>query len=189
MNILDTKTLWGNCLNQIELDVSKANFSTWFRNTSITKFDSGTIYIGVPNEFVKDWLYQKFHKLIFKTLVDFSQEVRAVEYTISKYEPKKEMLDNKVSDIQQANGELPLADLYINKEDNLNPKYTFGSFIVGPFNELAFAASQAIIGKPGCLYNPFFVYCDTGLGKTHLIQAIGNEIKQKFPEKKILYIN
>lgn len=183
---METKELWSNCLNVIELDISKANFSTWFRNTSITKIENGTVFIGVPNEFVKDWLYNKFHKLIFKTLVDFSEEIRAVEYTISKFESKKET--SQVQKKEEKATELPLADLYINKEDNLNPKYTFTNFIVGPFNELAFAASQAVVNKPGETYNPFFVYGDTGLGKTHLIQSVGNTIKHRFPLKRIHYI-
>ena len=85
------------------------------------------------------------------------------------------------------NNELPLTDLYINKEDNLNPKYTFDSFIIGPFNELAHAAAQAVIKNLGVLYNPFFIYGGTGLGKTHLIQSIGNSIKKQGGEKKINY--
>ena len=84
---------------------------------------------------------------------------------------------------------MPLNDLYINKDDNLNPRYNFNSFIVGPFNELAYAVSQAIIANPGQNYNPFFVYGGTGLGKTHMIQAIGNTIKTKYPNKKIYYVS
>jgi chromosomal replication initiator protein len=84
--------------------------------------------------------------------------------------------------------ELPLQDLYINPEDNLNPRYRFNSFIVGTFNELAYAASQAIIESPGTKYNPFFIYGGTGLGKTHLIQAVGNSIKEKYPNKKVHYM-
>jgi len=79
-------------------------------------------------------------------------------------------------------------DLYINPEDNLNPRYHFNSFIVGAFNELAYAASQAIIESPGTKYNPFFIYGGTGLGKTHLIQALGNSIKNKYPNKKVHYM-
>jgi chromosomal replication initiator protein len=86
------------------------------------------------------------------------------------------------------NASLPLQDLYINKNDNLNPKYTFENFVIGPFNELAHAASQAVIQRPGQAYNPFFIYGDTGRGKTHLIQAIGNFIKEAYPEKKVFYM-
>ena len=79
-------------------------------------------------------------------------------------------------------------NLYINKEDNLNPRYTFESFVVGPFNELAYAAAQAVIKNPGTVYNPLFLYGKTGHGKTHLIQAVGNEIKKNRPNSKVFYL-
>jgi chromosomal replication initiator protein len=183
----DTKQLWEQCLGDIEQAVSRANYSTWFKNTTITRQENGTACIGVPNEFVKDWLCNKYHKLILKTLMQYSENVRAVEYTITRYDikPKEETSTEQKSFI---NKELPLQDLYINKEDNLNPRYIFESFIVGSFNELAFAAAQAIVSKPGASYNPFFIYGGTGLGKTHLIQGVGNAIKTKYPEKKVHYI-
>jgi len=183
---VDTKQLWKNCLVEIEGTVSKANFSTWFKNTCILREDTGIIYVGVPNEFVRDWLKNKYHKLITKTIADAYKNMRAVEYIITKIEAVKQELPKTNEDY--ANKELPLKDLYINPEDNLNPRYHFGSFIVGSFNELAYAASQAIIEKPGTKFNPFFVYGGTGLGKTHLIQAIGNSIKEKYPNKKVHYI-
>ncbi|MDE2399498.1 MAG: chromosomal replication initiator protein DnaA [Patescibacteria group bacterium] len=184
---MDTKQLWKNCLVEIEANLSKANFSTWFKNTSILKEEMGVIYIRVPNEFVRDWLMNKYHKLITKTLADAHENMRAVEYVITKIEPNMQEIEtiNKVSYI---NKELPLRDLYINPEDNLNPRYHFNSFIVGAFNELAYAASQAIIDSPGTKYNPFFVYGATGLGKTHLIQAVGNTIKEKYENKKVHYM-
>lgn len=185
--IADTKQLWDNCLTEIEMNISKANFTTWFKNTSIIKEDAGTLFVGVPNEFVKDWLNNKFHKLILKTLMNYEGDVRSVEYIISKQELNK----NSDGEVFKAliNKELPLSDLYINKDDNLNPKYNFNSFIVGSFNELAYAVAQAIIAAPGESYNPFFVYGGTGLGKTHMIQAIGNNIKIKDPSKKIYYVS
>ncbi len=187
--MIDTKQLWKNCLSEIEVDVSKANFSTWFKNTSIVKEENGTVYIGVPNEFVRDWLKNKYHKVITKTVANFFDTMRAVEYSIIKIEGVQEDPKfNENSNMIFLNKELPLKDLYINKEDNLNPRYRFDSFIVGTFNELAYAAAQHIIAKPGENYNPFFVYGGTGLGKTHLIQAIGNAIKEKYPEKKVHYI-
>jgi chromosomal replication initiator protein len=112
--------------------------------------------------------------------------MRAVEYIITKIETAKQETP-KTNEVY-VNKELPLADLYINPEDNLNPRYRFNSFIVGSFNELAYAASQAIIENPGTKYNPFFVYGGTGLGKTHLIQAVGNSIKEKYQNKKVNYI-
>jgi len=186
---MDTKELWDNCLSEIELGISKANFTTWFKNTSIVKEDVGTIYVGVPNEFVKDWLYNKFHKLILKTLIGHEENVRCVEFIIHKNENVVKPIEDKIIEVPiSINKELPL-DLNINKDDNLNPKYNFNSFIVGPFNELAYAVAQAIITNPGQNYNPFFVYGGTGLGKTHMIQAIGNTIKVKYPHKKIYYVS
>ncbi len=182
----DHKQLWESCLLEIETGVSKANFSTWFKNTSIVKEEGGTVYVGVPNEFVKDWLINKYHKLILKTLTNFIDNARAVEYVISKYTQKKQ--EEPFTQKTFISNELPLQDLYVNKEDNLNPRYTFESFVVGPFNELAHAAAQGIIARPGFSYNPFFIYGPTGLGKTHLIQAIGNAIKTKHQEKKVHYI-
>jgi chromosomal replication initiator protein len=183
---MNTEQLWKNCLVEIEAGLSKANFSTWFKNTSILKEDTGIIYIGVPNEFVRDWLKNKYHKLITKTIADAYENMRAVEYTITKVEPEKRELP--ATNESFVNKELPLKDLYINQEDNLNPRYHFDSFIVGSFNELAYAASQAIIESPGTKYNPFFIYGGTGLGKTHMIQAVGNSIKTKYPNKKVHYM-
>ena len=85
---MDTKELWNKCLSEIELNVSKANFTTWFKNTCIVKEDGGVICVGVPNEFVKDWLYNKFHKLILKTLIGNKGTIRGVEYIIHKQELK-----------------------------------------------------------------------------------------------------
>jgi len=190
MNPEETKELWNKSLSEIELNISKANFTTWFRNTSIIKEENGSITVGVPNEFVKDWLYNKFHKLILKTLIGNNDNIRNVEYSISKIENITKIEENKSNkEVLNINKELPLNDLYINKDDNLNPKYNFNSFIVGPFNELAYAVSQAIIENPGKNYNPFFVYGGTGLGKTHMIQAIGNIIKTKHSDKKIFYVS
>src|SRR3989344_9249097 len=123
---MNTKQLWKNCLMEMEAGMSKANFSTWFRNTSILKEDTGIIYVGVPNEFVRDWLRNKYHKLITKTLAEVHQGMRAVEYVIAKAETvadKQEVFTGS----PYAHKELPLKDLYINQEDNLNPRYRLDS--------------------------------------------------------------
>lgn len=181
---MNTKELWQGALAEIELSLSRANFSTWFKNTTIVKFDDGTIYLGVPNEFVKDWLVTKYHSFILKTLRDLNEHVRTVEYCITKTsdQPKKEVEVGPSE--KQPFSRLPFNDV---REDGLNPKYTFQNFIVGPFNELAYAAAQAIVNHPGAQYNPLFIYGGTGLGKTHLLQSVGNEIKRRFPEYKVFY--
>lgn len=181
----DYKSIWEDALGELENQVSKANFSTWFKDTFITKIDDGIAYIGVPNSFVKDWLNNKFHKDILKTLRSVSDGVRSIEITVCKHDKVKKQ--NQLKQKVVAN-ELPLNDFYIDKEDNLNPRYTFDNFIIGPFNELAHAASQAIIKQPGIVYNPLFIYGNTGNGKTHLIQSVGNLIKAHNPDKKVFYM-
>ncbi|NTV44292.1 MAG: chromosomal replication initiator protein DnaA [Candidatus Yonathbacteria bacterium] len=182
----DQTQLWNSVLSDMEASLSRANFSTWFRNTYIAKQEDGIITVAVPNEFVKEWLSTKFHKMILKSLRELSDGVRGVEYIISKGE-KKGMDQQVTKSACETGNELPLADLYVDKQSNLNPKYTFETFIIGSFNNLAYAASQAIINKPGSVYNPFFVYGGTGVGKTHLIQAIGNHLKQHH-SKNVIYL-
>ena len=187
----DNTQLWEKTLHEMEGELSRANFSTWFKNTAILKQEDGVVVVGVPNEFVKDWLQNKFHKTILRSLRTLSENIRVVEYSVCKIEEKKpEKKELPKSPQALAGSELPLADLYVNREDGLNPRYTFDNFVIGAFNELAYAASQAILKKVGTnVYNPLFIYGNTGLGKTHLIQAIGNEIKQKHPGKKVFYIS
>lgn len=182
--MVDNKQIWESCLDEIESSLSRPNFVTWFKNTSLSRQENGTAFISVPNEFVRDWLSNKYRKLILGLLMNYSNGVRNVEFVISKLSSKKP--------VQETNfivNELPLKNLYVDKKDNLNPRYTFETFVVGSFNELAFAAAQAIIKNPGHNYNPFFIYGPTGLGKTHLIQSIGNAIKEKFPQKQVHYIS
>jgi len=182
---LDQRQLWENALVDIELSISKANFSTWFKDTYIVKQEEGVVYVGVPNQFVKDWLSTKYHKFVLKTLRSFSDGVRGLEYVITRERRKQKDEPSKAP--LAPSSELPF-EFNINKNDNLNPRYTFDTFIVGPFNNLAYAAAQAIIQKPGIAYNPFFIYGGTGRGKTHLMQAIGNHIKKTSPSKKVYYM-
>ena len=182
---MDTKELWDNVLTEIESFVSKANFATWFKDTKISGFEDGVIYLSVPNTFVQEWLLKKFHNLILRLLRESSESILALEYVIKEdVKQKNQYIPTKSSSPTK---ELPLSEYYVNKEDNLNPRYTFESFVVGPFNELAYAAAQAVIKNPGITYNPFFVYGNSGHGKTHLIQAIGNAVKAIDPSKKIFY--
>jgi chromosomal replication initiator protein len=185
ISITDNKKLWERVLAEIELNVSKANFTTWFKNTYVYKQENGGVVVAVPNAFVKDWLHKKYHNMILKILRGIDEGVRSLDYVITKDDPKKQY--GEIPKTVNINAELPLADHYINKEDNLNPRYTFESFVVGSFNELAFAASQAVVKKPGIAYNPLFIHGGTGHGKTHLIQAIGNQIKTVMPGKRVYY--
>jgi len=183
----DPKQLWDKVLGEIELQLSRANFTTWFKDTFVIKVTDGIVYVAVPNPFVRDWLSSKYHKIILKSLRDFGEDVRALEYLISEH-PLKIHKEEAIRTGANEVGTLPLNDHYINQDDNLNPKYTFETFVVGPFNELAFAAAQAVVKNPGLSYNPLFIYGDTGRGKTHLMQAVGNQLKKNDPSKKIFYL-
>ena len=183
----DTKKLWEEALTEIELTISKANFATWFRNTHISNYDDGIIHVSVPNEFVKEWMVTKYHKCILKALRDKHASVRSLEFIIQKDEDKHKPQRLAVHEETLYTDQMHFPEMYISKEDNLNPKYTFDTLIVGPFNELAVAASQSVLKNLGTTYNPLLIYGGTGLGKTHLIQAIGNTLKKADGNKKIFY--
>ncbi len=180
------RELWEYVLTHVELSISPANFNTWFRNSFIVKVgDDGVLYIGVPSQFFKDWYLKKFHTLLLKIVRDVSYEFRNIEYLIVKDERRK--ITREVKNTHGAM-ELPLDEFYINKSDNLNPRYTFDTFVIGSFNNLAYSAAQAALERPGITYNPLFVYGATGRGKTHLIQAIGNQFKKQYPGRKVFYL-
>lgn len=184
--------LWQATLAEIELDISKANFNTWFRNTSILSRKNGEVVISVPNGFSKEWLSNKFHKLIHKTLRDLAGDVKEIAFVI---ESKKQTIQKRHRPRKRhaprllLSSQLSFEQFSVDKETNLNPKYTFASFVVGPSNELAHAASFAVSQKPGKEYNPLFIYGGVGLGKTHLLQAIGNAIKEHARNKVIRYLS
>lgn len=185
MDRSNLKELWEFILTQVELSISPANFNTWFRDSHIVKVEDGIIYIGVPSQFFKDWYMKKFHLLLLKIARGVSYEYRNIEYLIVKDERKKPPREVRT---ERSAMELPLNDFYINKSDNLNPRYTFDNFVIGSFNELAYTAAQAAITRPGITYNPLFIYGETGRGKTHLIQSVGNQYKKMYPARKVFYL-
>jgi len=179
------KEIWQAALGQLEIILSKASFSTWFKNTSLILVEDGNFIISVPNAFTKEWFQKKYHKQICEVLENVTGEkVKKVEYQIGKFEeePKKNKKENIVS-------------VTLNKEEEktsnsqLNPKYIFETFVVGDSNRLAHAACVAVAKSPGKIYNPLFIYGGVGLGKTHLLQAIGNEILKKSPKKRVVYVS
>jgi len=180
--------IWKETLTEIELEISRPNFNTWFKKTFPLKQEGDVFYVGVPNEFNKEWLYTKFHKMILEKIKKFDSSIKNIEYLVKrkgdahKNHPTKTTQNNEVTH----RNSLPLEKVAINKNSNLNEKYSFQSFVVGPFNELSYSASQAIIKKPG-VYNPLFIYGPTGLGKTHLIQATGNKIQSEYNNLNIFY--
>ncbi|MEN9921432.1 MAG: chromosomal replication initiator protein DnaA [Candidatus Parcubacteria bacterium] len=181
------QNLWDDSLKEIENSISSANFNTWFKETFLIKIDDGVVYVGVPNAFIKEWISKKFYTTVLKTLRDKETAIRSVDFVIAKIDKKKQE-SKKERTAKENNTALPLSEFVVNKEDNLNPRYTFDSFVIGPFNELAYAASWAIIKNPGVVYNPLFIHGSTGHGKTHLIQAVGNQIKMNFPNKRVFYL-
>ncbi len=182
---MTNQELWRSALGELELLISKANFTTWFKNTSIASFENGQVVVSVPNAFTKAWLENKYHNFILKALQNISgNSIKTISYQVE--------LSNKDQDIKIASAKLP------NNTDSsttssttsfgLNPRYTFSTFIVGKSNELARAAALAVADNPGQVYNPLFLYGGVGLGKTHLMQAIGHEIVSRFPQKKVIYV-
>ena len=186
---MTNEELWQSVLSQIQLNISPANFATWFANTKISSIENNEVIVSVPNSFSKEWLEQKYHKDILKILKSLEEEIKEIKYVVTPVNVKMSN-DQKRGAVkkEEAIEQLGFSELEVSKDTNLNPKYTFDNFIIGPFNEIAYAASMAVVEEPGKSYNPLFVYGDVGLGKTHLIQAIGNKIKENDSTKKVKYI-
>jgi len=184
---MNNTELWQSVLAQMQFHISKANFATWFQNTEIISKENEKIIISVPNAFSKEWLSNKYNKLILKTLHDLDETIKYLDFIIK---PQSSNVTAKKSQIEKTEIEqLKFDEFKINKETNLNPRYTFENFVVGSFNELAHAAALAVSDNPGFTYNPLFIYGGVGLGKTHLVQAIGNKISENPKNKKVKYIS
>lgn len=185
--------LWEAVLGELELSLSKANFTTWFKSTFIYSIDDDSIIIGVPNAFTKAWLENKYHDHISAAINKSSQgKVKEVIYkvAISKDVSDKpsELRVNTAGETAPVVAKKSTATTEQNKFD-LNPKYTFKTFIVGKGNDLATATAKAVVDRPGEVYNPLFLYGGVGLGKTHLLQAIGSALLEKNPRSRIVFVN
>lgn len=183
---MNKEELWQAVLAQIQLLISPANFATWFKNTGVSEQKDGVVIISVPNLFTKEWLEKKYNKEILKIMHSLDETIKEVKYVVEKHSLKISKRNDV--DVYSPN-QLEFSDFKIDKETNLNPRYTFDNFVVGPFNELPHAAAVAVTKNPGFVYNPLFVYGGVGLGKTHLLQAAGNEIVKNFSNKKVKYIS
>lgn len=183
---MDTSSAWQTVLGELEVGLSKANFTTWFKNTKLLGITDGDIVIGVPNIFTKEWLENKYHKQISEALHKVIPEIKSISYQVGTVAPKEEIIKEEDSGLI-IEGEVCSEDVPVDGRFIL--KYTFDTFVVGDTTKLAFAAAQAVAKNPGEVYNPLFIYGGVGLGKTHLMQAIGNEITKKDPKKKIEYIS
>jgi chromosomal replication initiator protein len=197
----DSKGLWQSVLGELELNVSDAHFKTWLKPTFILSNEEGRIVVGVPNVFNKQRLEKVYHSDIRQVLSKLDGGIHAVEYkvvgkgaevtatasaapssAVKRSEPPKRMTAKPMP--QQVT--LPEAPA---SKTTLNPKYTFENFVVGSSNDFAHAAAKAVAANPGTKYNPLFIYGGVGLGKTHLMQAVGNEILRRDRSKRIEYVS
>src|SRR3989344_7799561 len=180
----DREELWQAVLSDIELKISRPNFLTWLKNSRLVENQDGIAMVALPNNFAKEWVEVKYHKLILGSMRDLSGSIKKVEYVVEGNLSKKPLRQKivKRAPIGFGDGQLAFQEMRVDTKTNLNPRYTLNSFIVGPFNELAHSATAAIIENVGVKYNPLFIYGGVGLGKTHLIQAAGNEIMSLYKD-------
>lgn len=187
----DIVTIWKNILEKIKKDVTPSAYNAWLKDAQVDSYNDGVVYINVKNPFAKDWIQNKYVTKILNFFREANSDIKNIEYIIAptpktdKNKPENPTIPEKTDPKTQKN-ELPLKDHYIDLNDNLNPKYIFETFVVGSFNELAFASAQAVIKKPA-VYNPLFFHGSTGVGKTHLMQAVGNYFKNTL-HKKVYYV-
>jgi chromosomal replication initiator protein len=194
---MDTVATWQAVLGEIELSISQGNYVTWFKNTRLLKIKDGIVTIGAPNVFIKQQLENKFNDLITETLKNNDVEVAQIEYRILPASSLNRRVNDDPIILQQttqANPQVtetrtPTSSLTHTYRQGLNEKYTFENFIVGSGNELAYAACQAIAQNPGTKYNPLFLYGGVGIGKTHLIQAVGNMVINNNRNAHIVYVS
>lgn len=190
--------LWQAVLGEIELSVSRGNFITWFKNTALLRLDDESVVIGVPNVFIKQQLERKYNELVTTTLQKNGIESQQVTYKIHSplTHQNKEPEDPVV--LRPSEGKVGKSSAQPKSQANtlthgyrqgINEKYTFDNFIVGSGNELAYAACQAVAAQPGTKYNPLFLYGGVGIGKTHLIQAVGNTVVTNNPNARVVYIS
>ncbi len=194
---MEKHELWQAVLSRMEPILSRPNFLTWFQGTGVTDLTAGTATVCVPSIFVREWLQQKYHKSLLHAMRELDTEIKDIAYVIGRPENagpgsflKDRFLRRKrpsaVSPFMS--DDMSMKELSVNPETSLNPRYTFANFIVGSFNELSNAAAQSVVKNLGTTYNPLFIYGGVGLGKTHLIQAIGNEVLARNPSLKVRYV-
>ncbi|PIP92269.1 chromosomal replication initiator DnaA, partial [Candidatus Wolfebacteria bacterium CG18_big_fil_WC_8_21_14_2_50_39_7] len=185
---MDLNQIWQSTLAELELQISRPNFLTWLKKSRLVKKEEdGRIVVGLVNNFAKEWVENKYHKMILETLHSLDETIKKVEYTVLVEQQSPQI---KLESKTILNRQTTLPELKVDPETNLHPRYTLNSFVVGSSNELAYAATQSVIKDVGKKYNPLFIYGGTGLGKTHLIQAAGNEIKNLYKNKiKVKYVS
>jgi len=189
---MDAKQVWRAALGELQVSLSPANFETWLRDTQLVDVDDQRFRIAVPNGFAKDWLETRYRSLISQTLARIVGYSVQVEFAVQGTDgiPPTETDANGAPAEPQPAAAIRLEPTRVGGEGgttNINPRYTFTNFIVGSANRLAHAASLSVAERPGHAYNPLFLYGGVGLGKTHLMHAIGNQVIAKFPRKRVVY--
>jgi chromosomal replication initiator protein len=193
--LMQENALWQAVLGEIELTVSRGSFVTWFKNTRLLRNKDNVLVIGVPNIFIKQQLERKFNDLITGVLANNDIHPEKIEYKIhsgmglSKRVPDETVVLANPSPRQETQARPLTTSVTHSYRLGLNERYTFENFIVGSGNELAYAACQAIAQSPGTRYNPLFIYGGVGIGKTHLIQAVGNAVMANQPDARVVYIS
>lgn len=186
--------LWQAVLGEIELSVSRGNFVTWFKKTTLLQHTDEAVVIGVPNVFIKQQLERKYNDLILMTLKKNGVDPNRIDYKISQVQTT--VVESDEPFIRPSSTPSPAIHLDTiprtnslthNYRQGLNERYTFDSFVVGSGNELAYAACQAVAAQPGTKYNPLYLYGGVGIGKTHLIQAVGNAMLSRKTEARVVY--
>jgi chromosomal replication initiator protein len=185
---MDAKQVWRAALGELQVSLSPANFETWLRDTYLVDVDDQRFRIAVPNGFAKDWLETRYRSLISQTLarvVGYSVQVEFVVTGAGEAQVQAATVAAQPVRVEPTRVGSPEGAAA--GSTNLNQRYTFSNFIVGSANRLAHAASLSVAERPGHAYNPLFLYGGVGLGKTHLMHAIGNAVVAKFPRKRVAY--
>lgn len=177
--------LWKTALEQIQVQVSPAAFQTWFAKTSLESQNADQFIIGCPSAYIKKRLEKKYKPQIKQTLKSLTDTNPDIKFILKKPQTGKQ--PNNLGPLFNEQKKQKKKNRERLKNSGLSPQYTFNNFVVGNNNNLAYAVAKSIITNPGTRYNPFFLYSNVGLGKTHLIQAIGNEILKTHKDKKVLY--
>ena len=186
---MDLNEFWKNILGEVELQMSRPNFATWLKNSRLVDKKDGVALVSLPNNFAKEWVANKYNKILLGIMRNQDTTVKKIEYLVYGKATEKLIMNKKKKDAVEPVNQLSFPQFKIDPETNLNPRYTINSFIVGGANEMAAAAAAAVIQSVGKKYNPLFIYGGVGVGKTHLMQAMGNEIKSLYNNQiKVRYV-
>ncbi|MDI6711689.1 MAG: chromosomal replication initiator protein DnaA [Anaerosomatales bacterium] len=187
MSPVDAATVWSEALDVVRSELNTPTFKTWFEHTTLLGVVDGVFVVGVPNEFARDWLESRYSGLLSAALSQVSGLDASVVFEVSDSAVVR--ADTPPAEPAQLQQEAPRRRSPEASEAELNPKYTFESFVVGSSNEFAYHAALAVAETPGGAYNPLYIYGGVGLGKTHLLQAIGHYVSASFPHKRVKYVS